>query len=128
VIGTGWTSILVATLPADAAGLTDPAVPSDGAAPSDAAAPGDAAAPSVAPLPSDAAAPGEAPTARDGAESGAAPAAQLQSILGSLPPVSGDWGSGRLLESTLFSVLITDDGRVLGGAVAPEALYEAAAQ
>ena len=34
----------------------------------------------------------------------------LQAIVGSLPAVSGDWGSGRLLQSALFSVLITDDG------------------
>ena len=52
----------------------------------------------------------------------------LQSLVGSLPQVSGDWGSGHLLQSALFSVLITDDGRVLAGAVAPELLYEAAAQ
>ena len=52
----------------------------------------------------------------------------LESILGSLPQVSGTWGSGRLLQSALFSVLLTDDGRVIAGAVAPELLYEAAAQ
>lgn len=55
-------------------------------------------------------------------------AGNLGAIVGSLPAVSGDWGSGRLLESALFSVLITDDGRVIAGAVAPEALYRAAAQ
>ena len=49
-------------------------------------------------------------------------------MLGSLPQVSGDWGSGRLLTSALFTVLVTDDGRVLGGAVGPDALYAAAAQ
>lgn len=58
----------------------------------------------------------------------AGPAAELGGILQSLPEVSGDWGSGRLLQSALFSVLLTDDGRVLGGAVAPEVLYQAAAQ
>ena len=42
--------------------------------------------------------------------------------------MSGEWGSGRLLQSALFSVLITDDGRIIAGAVAPEKLYEAAAQ
>ena len=40
--------------------------------------------------------------------------------------MSGDWGSGRLLTGRLFSVLLTDDGRVVAGAVAPETLYEAA--
>jgi len=44
-----------------------------------------------------------------------------------LPEVSGDWGSGRLLSTRLFSALLTDDGRVLAGAVGPELLYEAAA-
>jgi hypothetical protein len=47
-------------------------------------------------------------------------------IVESLPRVSGSWGSGRLLRSTLASVLITDDGRILAGAVAPELLYAAA--
>jgi outer membrane lipoprotein-sorting protein len=49
-----------------------------------------------------------------------------QSVLDSLPRVSGPWGSGRLLAGRLFSALITDDGRMLVGAVAPERLYEAA--
>ena len=77
VVGTGWTSVLVAKMPAG-----------DGAA---------------------------------GKELG-----QLDAIVGTLPKVSGAWGSGHLLTSALFSALITDDGRVLVGAVAPEKLYEAA--
>jgi outer membrane lipoprotein-sorting protein len=51
---------------------------------------------------------------------------QLAGVLEALPKVSGTWGSGRLLSSALFSALVTDDGRVLVGAVAPEKLYEAA--
>jgi len=47
-------------------------------------------------------------------------------VLGALPQVSGDWGSGRLLKGRLFSLLLTDDGRLIAGAVAPEKLYEAA--
>jgi outer membrane lipoprotein-sorting protein len=43
-----------------------------------------------------------------------------------LTPVSGAWGKGRLLESSLLSVLVTDDGRLLAGAVAPDQLYAAA--
>ncbi|MET0863322.1 MAG: hypothetical protein ABWZ98_03210 [Nakamurella sp.] len=89
IVGTGWTSILVATLPTES---------DSGSAP-----------------------------APDDPEAEPAPTAELQSVLGALPAVSGTWGSGRVLQSTLFSVLITDDGRVLGGAVAPEALYAAAA-
>lgn len=44
-----------------------------------------------------------------------------------LTPVSGAWGSGGLLESSLVSVLVTSKGRVLAGAVDPTALYAAAA-
>ncbi|MFI5493959.1 outer membrane lipoprotein carrier protein LolA [Actinoplanes sp. NPDC051859] len=53
---------------------------------------------------------------------------QLTTVAGALPQVNGTWGSGRLLQSALFSALLTDDGRILVGAVAPEKLYEAAAQ
>jgi outer membrane lipoprotein-sorting protein len=47
-------------------------------------------------------------------------------LLDRLPKVSGAWGSGRLLKGTLFSALLTDDGRLVVGAVAPERLYEVA--
>ncbi|MFC6020113.1 outer membrane lipoprotein carrier protein LolA [Plantactinospora solaniradicis] len=50
----------------------------------------------------------------------------VQGILGGLPKVSGEWGSGRLLKGKLFTALATDDGRVLVGAVTPERLYEVA--
>ncbi|MBX6752397.1 MAG: hypothetical protein IRY85_22495, partial [Micromonosporaceae bacterium] len=43
-----------------------------------------------------------------------------------LPVVSGDWGSGRLLSTRVFTVLLTDDGRLLAGAVPAEVLYAAA--
>ena len=76
VVGTGWSSVVVAELPAVAAG----------------------------------------------SDRGDALAGQ---VLESLPRVSGDWGSGRLLRSTLFSVLVTDDGRVAAGAVTPDQLYRA---
>jgi outer membrane lipoprotein-sorting protein len=78
IVGTGWTSVLVAKMPSGDAGAK-------------------------------------------GTEG-----AQLEGLLGSLPKVSGTWGSGRLLSGSLFSALLTDDGRVLIGAVAPEKLYEAA--
>ena len=48
-------------------------------------------------------------------------------MLAALPPVSGSWGSGRLLRGTLFSAVLTNDGRVAVGAVAPDALYTALA-
>ena len=68
--------------------------------------------------------------------SGAAPgsggsgdsAAVLNALLRSATPVSGSWGSGRLLRTSLVSVLITDGGRVLAGAVQPSVLYSAAGQ
>jgi outer membrane lipoprotein-sorting protein len=47
-------------------------------------------------------------------------------IVRSLPKVQGTWGSGRMLKGALFTVLFTDDGRVLAGAVAPERLYTVA--
>jgi outer membrane lipoprotein-sorting protein len=62
---------------------------------------------------------------QDGAQGGSE-ADMLAGVVESLPKVSGAWGSGRLLSSALFTALITDDGRVLAGAVAPEKLYEIA--
>jgi hypothetical protein len=43
-----------------------------------------------------------------------------------LTPVSGAWGTGRLLDSQLLSVLVLNDGRVYAGAVEPASLYAAA--
>lgn len=53
---------------------------------------------------------------------------QAQALLRNLPRVSGSWGSGRLLGGTLFSVVLTDDGRYAVGAVKPESLYAALAR
>jgi hypothetical protein len=51
----------------------------------------------------------------------------IASVLGEhLRKVSGRWGSGRLLQSPLLSVLVTDRGRLLVGAVQPAVLYRAA--
>ncbi|MFC0527263.1 LolA family protein [Phytohabitans kaempferiae] len=55
-----------------------------------------------------------------------AEAKQEAQMLGALPSVSGAWGSGRLFTSKLFNVLLTDDGRLFAGMVAPERLYEVA--
>ena len=87
IVGTGWTSVLVASMPS---------------------------------------APAAAAETPGGASASAAGPVDLGAILGSLPQKSGDWGSGRLLQSALFSVLVTDDGRVIAGAVAPDLLYQAA--
>ena len=79
VVGSGWTSVLVAKVPADAASKSDTG------------------------------------------------AGSLAQALEALPAVSGSWGSGHLLQGPLFSALLTDDGRLVVGAVAPEALYAALA-
>ena len=55
-------------------------------------------------------------------------AAVLNALLGSARSVSGAWGSGRLLQTSLVSVLITDSGRMFVGAVQPSVLYAAASQ
>jgi outer membrane lipoprotein-sorting protein len=52
---------------------------------------------------------------------------QLTRYVGLLPKVSGSWGSGHLMAGTAFSALLTDDGRLVVGAVTPEGLYAALA-
>ncbi len=59
---------------------------------------------------------------------GAAIGPELGALLRAASPVSGSWGSGRLLRTSLVSVLLTNDGRLLIGAVTPEVLYSAAAK
>jgi outer membrane lipoprotein-sorting protein len=54
--------------------------------------------------------------------------AVVNALIKSATPVSGSWGSGRLIKTSLISVLITNNGRVLVGAVTPQVLYSAAAQ
>ncbi|MEU4831308.1 DUF2092 domain-containing protein [Streptosporangium sp. NPDC023615] len=44
----------------------------------------------------------------------------------SATPISGPWGSGQVVRTKLVSALLTDDGRLLVGAVTPERLVEAA--
>jgi len=92
VVGTGWTSVLVAKIPA----------------------------------------PGATASGSSGANgtSGATAdksIAQLMKFVGLLPRKSGSWGSGHLMAGTAFSVLLTDDGRLVIGAVTPEGLYAALA-
>jgi outer membrane lipoprotein-sorting protein len=52
--------------------------------------------------------------------------AVINALLKSGTRVSGTWGSGRLLRTSLVSMLITDNGRVFAGAVTPPVLYDAA--
>lgn len=49
----------------------------------------------------------------------------MQRALAVLPKVSGSWGHGRLLDTALFSAVITDDGRFAVGAVRPATVYAA---
>ncbi|WP_182905633.1 DUF2092 domain-containing protein [Microbispora sp. H13382] len=89
VVGSGWDSVLVTSLPD---------------------------------------APAERSGERDGERDGVDLAALLDGVRSSATPVSGAWGSGRLLRTKVVSILITDDGRLLAGAVTPEALYRAAGE
>jgi outer membrane lipoprotein-sorting protein len=50
-------------------------------------------------------------------------AGSLTRMLDSLPRVTGSWGSGHLLRGSLFSAVLTDDGRFAAGAVPPQELY-----
>jgi outer membrane lipoprotein-sorting protein len=52
--------------------------------------------------------------------------AVLGALLGAAHPVHGTWGSGKLVRTSLVSMLITN-GHVLIGAVTPSVLYAAAA-
>ncbi|MCU1665275.1 MAG: hypothetical protein JWR58_5340, partial [Pseudonocardia sp.] len=43
-------------------------------------------------------------------------------------PVSGPWGSGRLITTTVAGAIVTDDGRIAAGAVPEQVLAEALSQ
>jgi outer membrane lipoprotein-sorting protein len=55
-------------------------------------------------------------------------ARSLQQLLRTATPAQGAFGHGRLLRTTLLTVLVTDDGRVYAGAVTPAAVQAAAAR
>ena len=63
-----------------------------------------------------------------GAGGGVNGAGVLAALLRSATPVHGAWGSGKLVTTSLLSILITSNGHVLAGAVAPSVLYSAAAR
>ena len=91
VIGKGWTSVLVARMPADSApAQRGPSDPAKSGRP-------------------------------DRGQAG------IGAFLDKLPQVHGSFGTGRVLQSRLFSVLLLDDGRVLVGPVSPDRLIAAAA-
>jgi outer membrane lipoprotein-sorting protein len=53
--------------------------------------------------------------------------ASSDALLQALTPVSGSFGSGRVLKTNLLSVLVLDNGRAFVGAVSPSMLEQAAA-
>jgi outer membrane lipoprotein-sorting protein len=53
--------------------------------------------------------------------------ASSDALLQALTPVSGSYGTGRVLKTSLVSVLVLDDGRAFVGAVSPSMLEQAAA-
>jgi outer membrane lipoprotein-sorting protein len=55
-------------------------------------------------------------------------AGPLQELLRTATPVQGAFGHGRMLRTTLLTVMLTDDGRLYAGAVTPAALEAAAAK
>ncbi len=67
------------------------------------------------------------PRARSKGTSGES-AAALNALVGSATAEHGAWGTGRLLHTSLISVLMTDSGRTFVGAVQPSVLYAAAGQ
>src|SRR5579875_663782 len=54
--------------------------------------------------------------------------AVIGALLRSATPVSGSWGSGKLLRTSVMSVLILDNGRMLAGPVTPNVIEQDAPQ
>ncbi|HEY9525402.1 MAG TPA: DUF2092 domain-containing protein [Thermopolyspora sp.] len=67
------------------------------------------------------------PTPEKGHDAGSADAL-VKNVLKSAKPVSGTWGSGKLIQTKLLNILVTNDGRLLAGAVTPEVLTAAAGE
>jgi outer membrane lipoprotein-sorting protein len=61
-------------------------------------------------------------------EGGSSAGEQLSALSRAMTPVSGAFGSGRVLRTKLVSVLLLDDGRAFVGTVSPEFLQQAAAK
>ncbi|MFI6925710.1 outer membrane lipoprotein carrier protein LolA [Nonomuraea spiralis] len=74
--------------------------------------------------PEDLKAGGGSPSTGGGSQAGVG--ALADTVLKAATPVSGTWGSGRLIRTKLVTVLLTDDGRLLVGAVTPEEITQAA--
>lgn len=63
--------------------------------------------------------------ARAGDSDAASAQASGEQLLQAFPTVTGSWGTGRVLDGTLVSAVVTEDGRYAVGAVAPDALFQA---
>ncbi len=114
VIGTGWLSVISARLDPSSLAALQPGASPPTAASGPASAQGSSAADS---------------STRQISAPAAGPAlAALHALLRAAAPVHGSWGSGRLLRTSLLSVLFTSSGRVLIGAVTPAVLYRDAAK
>ena len=105
ISGSGWATVVVSRMPADVGAMSGD---SSGSMPG--SEPGSA--------------PGSAPKTGAGPGSGSGVFGMLQAAM---TPISGSWGTGRVLEGTLFTAIITDDGRVAVGAVGADTLQTALA-
>lgn len=117
VLGKDWLS--VAVLPAGATGVLGGSSSGTGTASSN----GMSSSSSVA----SSAAQSAAGTPSGGGVSGVQGSALVGALLHTARPVHGGWGSGKLLHTSLLSVLITSNGHVLIGAVTPQVLFADAA-
>ncbi len=116
IIGKDWLSV-IATQPSPAVAAAVKQMLSG---------PASSGRPVVKPAPASAAASSGSTVTFSAVPAGPAPAV-LRALLLATKPVHGKWGSGRLLTTSLVSVLITSNGRILAGAVTPAVLYRDAA-
>ncbi|MCP2352603.1 LolA family protein [Nonomuraea roseoviolacea] len=118
VVGKGWTSVAVVKLSAD-----DLKALQTGVLPGRDAGDGARSDQSAQPTPSTQ--DGQDSQGRKGPDAGEM-SAIADGLLKMAKPVSGPWGSGRLITTKLVTALVTDDGRLLVGAVTPEEIIKAA--
>ena len=114
VIGTGWLSVIAARLDPSSLAALQPGASPPTTSFGSASAQGSSAAYSS--------------TLQISAPAAGPALAALRALLRAAAPVHGSWGSGRLLRTSLLSVLFTSSGRVLIGAVTPAVLYRDAAK
>jgi len=135
VIGSGWTTVVTLSHLPDLAALAGGAIGAPSVRDGSGLAPrpqgkgdtdGSGSQPSV-PAPGSSTAPsGPLSGPADGSGSGMRQGDLVAMLLRSATPVSGSFGSGRLLRTALVSVLVLDDGHVFVGAVTPQTLEQAA--